>query len=82
MLLNEEITWILLNMYNALSMRNMLSFEIFTRKLVKEENPFQKNTEQYKIFEETKKLYNDELRDMLKVCKSARGLVEDICYIC
>ena len=52
----------------------MLSFEIFTRKLIKQGNHFKKDSEQYKTFEEMKSFYNEDLRDMCKVCGVAKKL--------
>ena len=77
---DEEIIRILLNMHNALRYGNMLSFEIYTRKLLKNDNPFQSNKEQYKIFETMKRLYNEEIKDMFKVCRIARDLVKDVYF--
>ena len=61
-------------MRNSLRYGNMLSFEIFTRKLAKKENPFQENSKQYEIFKEMKELYNKEFRDIIEVCRVARKL--------
>ena len=73
-LLDEESMWILLNMNNALKNGFMVSFEIFTEKLLEKENPFNKDSEQYEIFEEMKKLYNKELRDMFEIYSVAKKL--------
>lgn len=73
-MLDEESMWILLNMTNALKYGFMVSFEIFTEKLLEKENPFNKDSEQYEIFEEMKKLYNKELRDMFEICSVAKKL--------
>ena len=37
-------------------------------------NAFKKGSEQYYIFEEMEKFYNEEFRDMVKVCSVAKKL--------
>ena len=71
---DDEAIWILLNMKNALRQQFMLSFEIFTRKLIKRDNPFLKNSKEYNILEEMKRLYNEKVRDMTIVCRAAKEL--------
>lgn len=63
-------------MKNALKYGFMLSFEIYTRKLIKKGNPFKENLKQYKIFEEMKTLYDEQVKDMNKVCRIAKKLCE------
>lgn len=73
-MLDEKSIWILLNMRNALNYGFILSFEVFTRKLIKRGNPFKKGSEEYNIFEEMEKFYNEEFRDMVKICSVAKKL--------